>query len=238
MMRAGLLAAVVVLAAPAAKPAPPLAPLAMLPSVARVRVVVGKTELETIEEVNLPRGDWHGEPLDFYVAFGAPGPPRAIDVHLVPVGDGSLEPADDEAGEVLATDRAPRRPASAHPLLGRDTMAGIVVHVKPELFTKALAPGSMAALRIRTAIALPEDDPSGGKSVLVRLGSSRGQPLTLGRIVVHRAGRADAHLCGPDADTHALAVGGVPKPADSDAIAPVLALRHASDDLCVRVYQP
>jgi hypothetical protein len=228
------------LAAPPAKPAPaPLAPLSILPSVPRVKIGVTPAQVVVTEEVNLPRGEWKGEALDLYVAFGAPGAPRAIDAHLVAVADGSLEPADDDAGEPCATERAPRRPATAHALLGRETMAGIVVHLKKDALERALAPGNMAALRIRTVLDLPEEDASGGRSVLVRLGASRGTPLTLGRIVVAPSGlavtKAEARLCGPDADPHPLALSGVPRAADAP-IAPVLAVRHSNDDLCVRIF--
>jgi len=244
LIRGAALALVVglVFAKPKAAPPPPspsLAPLPMLPSVARVKVTSHATMTLVVEEVNLPRGEWKGEALDLHVAFGAPGPPRAIDVHLVPVADGDLEAEDDVIGEPVPFDRVPRRPLSAHPLLGRDAMAGVVLHLKPEAMKKALAPGNMAALRIRSAI-----DGTDAEGVVVRLGASRGTPLTLGRISVSAGAgaaplaRADARLCGPDADTHSLAVGLSPKPAtpsEGEApVAPVLAVRHATDDLCVR----
>lgn len=235
----------------------------MLPSIARVKIEVLKSQLVVIEEVNLPRGEWKGESLDFYVAFGAPGAPRAVDAHLVAVGDGALEPEDDDPGEALVVDRAPRRPVSAHALLGKDTMAGVVVHVKREALAKALAPGNMAALRLRTALDLPEEDNLGARGVVVRLGASRGTPLTLGRLsLIARAGagapaRAEARLCGSQAEPTPLAIALSPKPPAPPAaaagpaapagpaaaapiapIAPVLAVRHASDDLCVRFWMP
>jgi len=236
----GLLAVVLLAAKPKTAPPPSLAPLPMLPSVARVKVTAHANMTVVVEEVNLPRGEWKGEALDLHVAFGAPGPPRAIDVHLVPVDDGALEPDDDAVGESVPFDRVPRRPATAHPLLGREAMAGIVLHLRPESMKKALAPGNMAALRIRTAV-----EGSDADGVVVRLGASRGTPLTLGRIVVGAGtgapvvARAEARLCGPDADGHLLAVS--PKAAHSaDAgeapVAPVLAVRHPSDDLCVRLF--
>lgn len=225
----------------AAPPPPPLAPLPMLPSVGRVKIAVQGGSLVVVEEVTLPRGEWKNEPLDFHIAFGAPGAPRAIDAHLVPIADGGLEADDADAGEALAFDRVPRRPPTAHALLGRDQMAGIVVHLRREALAAAFAPGNMAALRIRTALELPELDPQGGRSVLVRLGASRGTPLTLGRVVVaSKVARAEARLCGPEADPHPLAVAPRPPapaaPADRP-IAPVLAVRHPSDDLCVRFWQ-
>jgi hypothetical protein len=212
----------------------------MLPSVPRVAVTLAKDNVVVVEEVNLPRGEWRGEPLDLYVAFGAPGAPRAIDAHLVAVADGALEPDEDDAGEVVPTERAPRRPPNAHPLLGRESMAGVVVHLAPAALTKAFAPGKMAALRMRTVLDLPEEDPSGARSVLVRLGASNGAPLTLGRVAAAGRGqhvaRAEARLCGPDADAHLLAVTPRAPSPPEPPIAPVLAVRHASDDLCVRLF--
>jgi hypothetical protein len=232
-----------------------LAPLPMLPSIPRVKVDLLKAQLVVVEEVNLPRGEWKGEALDFYVAFGAPGAPRAIDAKLIAVGDGALEPDDDDAGESLSVDRAPRRPSSAHPLVGKDTMAGVVVHLKPDALTRALLPGNMAALRLRTALDLPEEDSGGAHGVVVRLGASRGTPLTLGRIsLTARPGapsvlRAEAHLCGPEADPSSLAIALLPKPPPpaspagpaspaAPPIAPVLSVRHVSDDLCLRYWLP
>jgi len=209
-----------------------------------VKVVSHGNAIAVIQDVNLPRGEWKGETLRFHVAFGAPGP-RAIDAHLVGLGDGELEPADDEMGEVLAVERVPRRPSSAHPLLGRETMAGIVVTVPAAALVKALARGNMATLRIRSVVDATEPDAAGASSVVVRLGASRGTPLTLGRITATAAAsapplvRAEAKLCGAEADPHPLAVGIVPRPAQGDrqgTIAPVLAVRHPSDDLCVRLW--
>lgn len=230
-------------AAPKPAPAAPLVPLAILPSIARVRVTSHGKAIEIVEEVNLPRGDWKGEALRFHVAFGSPGP-RAIDAHLVEVGDGELEPEDDEAGEVLSTERVARRPPSAHPLLGRESMAGIVVQIPAASLTKALVRGNMASLRIRSLVDVTEDV-SEGESVVVRLGASRGTPLTVGRITATAVTPAspianvEAKLCGPDADANPLAVGLIPHPPErrhTTAIAPVLAVRHPTDDLCVRLW--
>lgn len=227
--------------APAPPPQPP-PPLAMLPSIARVKVTFhGGHSYAVVHEVNLPRGEWKGETLRFHVAFGAPGP-RAIDAHLVAVADGALEAEDDDAGEALSVERVPRRPTNAHPLLGRDTMAGVVVTIKGEQLTKALKSGEMASLRIRSLVDATEPDSAGASSLLVRLGASRGTPLTLGRIVALSAPnqaaltRVAANLCGAEADPHPLAVGKVPKQPGEAAIAPVLAVRHAGDDLCLRIW--
>ena len=223
--------------------APPLPALPMLPSIARVNVTSHAGSIAIVEDVLLPRGDWHGEPLRFHVAFGAPGP-RAIDVRLVPIEDGALEPTDDAAGEPLTTEKVARRPANAHALLGRETMAGIVVTVPPTAFGKALARGQMAALRVRSLVD-PAADAAGSSSVVVRLGVSRGPPLSLGRIVAGSAPgtppltRVEARLCGSDADTHPLAVhvAGAASGTSEPVIAPILAVRHASDDLCLRFWR-
>lgn len=249
----GLLVSTVSSAAPPAKPAPraklppapPLTPLGILPSIARVKVTSHGKVVSVIEEVNLPRGEWKGEALRFHVAFGAPGP-RAIDAHLVGVGDGELEPEDEEAGEVMTVERVPRRSPTSHPLLGRDAMAGILVHLRAESLKQAFARGNMASLRIRSLVDATEPDASGASSVVVRLGASRGTPLTLGRITATSVPpapaltRVEAKLCGAEADPHPLAVGTTPKappaPGSEPVIAPVLAVRHATDDLCVRLW--
>ncbi|MBX3200704.1 MAG: hypothetical protein KF894_21385 [Labilithrix sp.] len=232
--------------APAPKrppPPPPPPPLAILPSVARVKLTSHGKVVAVVEDVNLPRGEWKGEALRFHVAFGAPGP-RAIDARLISVGDGELEPPDDDDGEAVAIERVSRRPRDAHALLGRETMAGIVVSLDAEALARAFARGNMAALRIRALVDAAEDA-SGAASVVVRLGASRGTPLTLGRLVATAASsaaplaRVEAKLCGPDADAHPLAVRLVPRPpeaAGAATIAPVLAVRHATDDLCVRLW--
>ena len=210
-----------------------------------MKVVSHGKAVAITEEVNLPRGEWNGETLRFHVAFGSPGP-NAIDAHLVGVGDGELEPDDDAAGEVLPVERVPRRPPNAHPLLGRESMAGIVVTVSSAALTRALAPGNMASLRIRSLVEATEPDATGASSVVVRLGASRGTPLTLGRIVATSVPptppltRAEAKLCGPDADPLPLAVRITPKPPASGdeppVIAPVLSVRHTTDDLCLRFW--
>lgn len=219
----------------------PLSPLALLPSIARVKVTSHGSALSVVEEVNLPRGEWAGDTLRFYVAFGSPGP-RAIDARLVAVGDGELEADDAERGEVLSTERASRRPANAHPLIGSETMAGVVVVVPASAFAKALAQGNMATLRLRSLVDAPEDR-TGALSAVVRLGASRGTPLTLGRITVTSSDkpvtRAEAKLCGRDAEVQPLAVEILPRTsprAIGGAIAPVLAVRHAGDDLCLRLW--
>jgi hypothetical protein len=248
MWRARFVVALVasVLPVSVAAGAPP-PPLAMLPSIAVVTVTSHGGTVAVVEDVNLPRGDWKGEALHFHIAFGVPGP-RAVDARLVPVEDGALEASPSEAGEALETERVPRRPPYAHALLGRDAMAGLVVHLRPDALTRAFARGNMATLRVRSVADATELDAAGATSVVVRLGVSRNTPLTLGRIVATSGvpaplGRAEARLCGPDADPEPLAVGilaaGVvtrPAPTYGPTIAPVLAVRHSSDDLCLRLW--
>ena len=87
------------------------------------------------------------------------------------------------------------------------------------------------------------EDASGALETVVRLGASRGTPLTLGRLSATSSERplerVEAKLCGPEADPHPLAIETIPKLATANrgsAIAPVLSVRHASDDLCVRLW--
>lgn len=231
-MRAALVAAfVTIFAKPATKPpsrppppSPPLPPLPMTPSVSRVKIAVQGASLVVTEDVTLPRGAWKDEALDFHVPFGAPGTPQAVDAHLVPLNDGEIEAEDDARGETLATDRAPRKPKTAYALLGREHMAGVVVRLPKQALATAFEPGKMAVLRLRSAYDLPDLDPQGGRSVVVRLGA-----LPLGRIVVgSKVTKVEARMCGAD---ELLAVTGLAK-----GVAPILAQRRDSDDLCVRLW--
>jgi hypothetical protein len=227
----------------------PAQPLPMLPSVARVRVEAARDRIVVVQEVNLPRGDWRSGGLDPYIAFGAPGPPVAIDAHLVAVPSDSSESRLDDAGEALTVEQAFRRPTSAQLLLGRPQMAGIVVHIRETDLRRLYATSELVALRIRSLLSPPAADSRGARDVVVRLGIVGDLPLTLGHVQVASLEgrqwitRAEALLCGPEADALPLAISLVPRPADPDLavaalslapIAPVFAVRHASDDLCVR----
>ncbi len=251
---AGLLAAHVAAAPPGRPPPPPreVGPLPFLPSVARVRVGLTRDRVVVTHAVTLPRGEWKSGDLDLYFAYGGPGAPIALDAHLLHVADGDLEARDSAlsaAGDVVPYDRAPSRPPSAHPLIGRPKMAGVVLHVREAAFRAAAADG-MAELRVRALYPLPALEPDAAREVRVRLGSSVGAPLTLARVQLLALDRevpllrGEAHLCGPDAETRPLALSLTPKPppeptapiAPAAPIAPVLSVRHASDDLCVRMW--
>jgi hypothetical protein len=227
------------------------APWPMLPSVARVRVEAARDRVVVVEELNLPRGDWRAGGLDPYVAFGAPGPPIAIDAHLLTAQPDTLEPRQDDPGEALSVEPAVRRTSGAQLLLGRPQMAGVVVHIRDADLRRAYAASDLVTLRMRSLLTPPAADASGARDVVVRLGIAGDLPLTLGRVQVLSAEarpwitRAQATLCGPDADERPLALTLLPKAAEgapdaeagasTDApIAPVMSVRHASDDLCIR----
>jgi hypothetical protein len=218
----------------------------MLPSLARVRIEAARDRVVVIEDVNLPRGDWQSGGLDLYVAFGAPGTPVAVDARLVSVPTGALEARVEDTGDPVTVEPAVRHTPSTQLLLGRPTMAGVAIHVKEADLRRAYAASDLAALRIRSLLEPPSADAQGARDVVVRLGIAGALPLTLGRVQVVSAEpqpwitRAEAHLCGPGADPSPLAVALTPRPASPPPftspppIAPILAIRHASDDLCVR----
>jgi len=256
---AALLGALPLLAGPHAKPLPPPShpvlhafvrpapPLPMLPSVSRVRVEAARDRAVVVEEIALPKDEWSSGGIDFYAAFGSPGTPLAVDARLVPVPEGQLESRLEDAGEPVTLEPAVRHLPSSQLLLGRPTMAGFVVRVKDAALRAAYAQGNVAALRIRSLLSAPAADANGVRDVVVRLGIDGGLPLTLGKVQVVSAEaqpwikRAEATLCGPEADPFPLTVSLLPKPDGPAAwapptLAPSLATRHASDDLCVRWY--
>jgi len=236
-------------ARPSSPPPPPAAavhseaPLPMLPSVSRVRVEAARDRAVVIEEINLPRGDWRAGNLDFYVAFGAPGPPIAVDIRLLGLPPGDSEARPEDAGDPVAVGPAVRRVPTVQMLLGKPQMAGVVAHIKESQLRRAYASSDLAVLRVRTLLHPPAPSDDHGYDVVVRLGVSGGLPMTIGHIQVASLekapwiSKAEARLCGPEADPWPLSVAVVPRPARVDpgaTIAPSLALRHASDDLCIR----
>jgi len=227
----------------------PAQPLPMLPSVARVRVEAARDRVIVIEELNLPRGEWRSGGLDPYVAFGVPGPPIAVDAHLVAAPPDSLEARADDPGDTLMVEPAVRRTPGAQLLLGRPQMAGVVIHIRESDLRRAYATSDLASLRLRSLLPPPAADSRGARDVVVRLGNAGDLPLTLLRVQVLSVEarpwitRARATLCGPEADERPLSLTLLPKAAASgqgaeawsDApIAPVLSVRHATDDLCIR----
>jgi hypothetical protein len=245
-------------APPAPLPAPiwvrPAPPIPMLPRIGRVRVEAAKDRVVVVEDVLFPRGDWESGGLDLYVAFGSPGTPIAIDARLIVPSSGGLDAHPEEAGDPVALESAPQRTAGAQALLGKSLMAGVVAHVKESQLRRAYAAGDVAVLRLRSLLVAPAADASGARDVVVRLGASGGVPLTLARIQVGSleaqpwVARAEAVLCGPEASPLPLAVtliGKIPglgteshpsaHPSQSlPTIVPEFAVRHASDDLCIR----
>jgi hypothetical protein len=233
------------LSKPGAKSAPP-PPLPMLPRVGRVRVEAARDRVVVIEEVKLPRGEWQSGPLSLYVAFGEPGTPIAVDSRLVALAPDVSESRLEDAGEPVLVEPALRRPPSAQLLFGRAQMAGVVVRVKDTQLRHAYATSELAVLRVRSLLSPPSVSATGARDVVVRLGVAAGVPLTVERVeiasleVATPIARAEANLCGADADPWPLSVAVLPKSASRSAgsrsptIAPEMAVRHASDDLCVR----
>jgi hypothetical protein len=241
---------------PAHAPAPPTpapvareVPVPILPSLARVRVEEAHDRVLVLEEINLPRGEWQTGGLDLHVAFGAPGPPIAVDARLVTLPAGHTEARLDDAGDPVMAQPAARSSPAVQVVLGRPQMAGVALRVKESQLRSAYATSDLAVLRVRTLLHPPAPDDDGAQGVVVRLGVSGGLPITLGHIQVASLekgvglSRAQARLCGPEADPWPLSVALVAEPSSTASarspervatLAPSLASRHASDDLCIR----
>ncbi|HXX69594.1 MAG TPA: hypothetical protein VEK07_20585 [Polyangiaceae bacterium] len=221
--------------------------LPMLPSVSLVRVEVAHDRVVIVEDIDLPRGDWHSGGLDLYAAFGAPGPPIAVDAALVGLVPEGRDAHSYSADERVTTRTSVRRGPGTLLLLGLPQMAGVALYVTERQLKRAYASSDRAVLRIRTLVRPLAPDSTGARDVVVRLGIAGGLPMTLGRIQVvsdepaSRITKAEATLCGPEADLWPLSVGGtslpqVPAspPALQAPIAPSAAVRHPTDDLHVR----
>lgn len=232
------LALAVALLAPPKIAAPP--PLPWLPVVARVRVEVGIDHVLVVHVVRFGRGEWIAGDVDLHVAFGAPGVPRAVDARLAALPESALEPRPGDALEPVPADPSPRRSGRAHAFLGPETMAGVVLHLREPALRRAFAGSGVAALQIRTLLPLPAAV-AGARELVVRLGVPGGAPVALNAIELASRDarvtvlRAEAALCGPDADPHPLAVRGAGVRPDPAAIAPLHAVRRSTDDLCVRL---
>jgi hypothetical protein len=218
-----------------------------LPVLARVRAEVARDHVTVLQDVDLARGDWRSGDLDVYVAFGAPGMPLALDARLYAVGQATGDLGLHDIGEPIPFDPAPRKPRGALLLLGPPQMAGAVLHLREAAFRRAVSPAGAARIRIRTLLDLPAEDARSGREIVIRLGVHGGVPLSISAIEVvanEPAGgltRAEARLCGPDADLYPLAVTILPAPVNVPVsrprpVAPSLAVRHASDELCLRFW--
>jgi hypothetical protein len=163
-----------------------------------------------------------------------------MDAHLLPAPPGHDLGVDEEADR-LSTEPSVRRDAASAVLLGPPQMAGVVVRVRESQLRRVFATADEALVRVRSLLRPPGVDGAGARDVVVRLGVAEGRPLTLARVEVaslepqEPVARAEAVLCGADADPWPLAVAVEGRaPAASRAIAPADAVRHADDDLCIR----
>ncbi len=227
---------------PVPKPPPkPSAPIPALPVVTHIRIYAGKDATVGTQEITIARGDFASGDVDAFVAFGGPGVPRAFDVHLLAAESFGPDPVD--AGEVVLTERAARRPTTAKLLLGRESSAGEVLHLREASLRRAFAKSGYAGVRVRSLLGPIAAEPGAGREVLVRLGSFAGVPLTLSKLEVTAldgkplTAPTEAHLCGAEADPYPIWVQQGPAPlAYPRPTAPWLVTRHATDDLCVRVF--
>ena len=227
---------------PPQKPQPLPAP----PTLPRIHIEAARDHVLVAEDILLGRGAWTSGDIDAFVAFGTPGLPRAIDARLSPAIDGD----DPETApfEPIPMERAFHRPAGARLLLGTSNMAGAVLHLREAAFRRATSASGVARIRLRTLMDLPAVDARGGHELLVRLGSFEGEPYGLGALDLSSLEspswlvRAEAHLCGTEADPYPLAIQLSPPPASPSSptlpspIAPGMSVRHATDDLCVRFW--
>jgi hypothetical protein len=234
------------LATAGATPARPPPVLFSLPSVPRIRIEAARDRVLVMHDISLPRGEWQAGDVELYVAFGAPGAPRAIDARIYAL-DPDTDIAADSAFESIPVERAARRPESAYALLGSPLMAGAVLHISAATLRRALSLAGVARIQVRTLLDLPAEDARTGRELVVRLGVRGGAVLAMGRLEIASLEpapwivRAEAHLCGADADPYPLAIALLPPPmrqpsAQPRPTAPVLAVRHPSDDLCVRFW--
>ena len=228
---------------PPPKPPPrPSAPIPALPVITRIHLDVSKDAVVVLEELTIARGDGVAGDVDAFVAFGGPGAPRAFDAHLLASDASGADPAD--VGALAPSERAARRPATARLLVGRETSAGELVHLREAALRRAFARSGFATVRLRALLGPIEPDAGGFREVLVRLGTFGPTPLSIGRIEIATLdGRplsapSEAHLCGDAADPYPMLVQdpiGTAKPvAYPRPTFPELVTRHSTDDLCVR----
>jgi hypothetical protein len=180
--------------------------------------------------VTFGRGTPKG-PYDVFVAYGAPGIPKAFDAELVPLDPGRFVPEERAHGERLS---ANHRLSAGDPValaLGSVSSAGQRIAIPDALLDAAVrGPSGLCALRIR---ALHEDIEAGGfRSVLIRIAPERGPAPPLGSVHVRsdaEDARTSASLCRPGAPEVRLALSST-----DDAPPPARAPRTPGESLCVR----
>lgn len=247
----GRSAAVVAVVAAATTPSrsTSAAPLDAAALISKVEIVLRPEGALVVQDVTLARPPASRGSLSLYVAFGGPGAPRAVDAQIAALPEGVLELDSAANGTALAVTPRASQAAGDVTLLGRSSMAGFAVQLPERTFREATRASSFAVLRLRTLLAVPfrEGESAGDRragEALVRLESPSAVPIALGRIVVRTEGglalrEAQASLCGPDASPFPLAVAvrgaaDLAPPPPATRIAPLLAVRHATDALCVR----
>jgi hypothetical protein len=236
--------------APKAKPKPMLAPvrvampLAFVPVVERVRLEATATDLLLIEDVRLESdGTVSKEALELFVSFGAPGTPRAVDVHvLTAVGP---------SASALKIEFAPHAPKSSNVLLGALHQGGFVIQVPASIPSSASSASSASlsaepaersfSLRIRT---LWDTGLSRARGVLVRLGAPIKEPIAVERIEFAGPGKLHAHFCSnasvakPSLSVWIPRGNGRQEVQDPFAFSPSDAQRLYADDLCLDLSPP
>ncbi len=216
--------------------------LPALPTISAVRVDVGREHAVVVQDIRIARGAWTGGDQRLFVAFGAPGVPDAFDARILSAAAPKFDVPASAAGVELKRERVPRASPNAQLLLGQQHMAGFEILIGADAFRRATEGGAFAVIRLRSVLDAPKPAPDQSRELLVRLGISKSFPLTVERIDMTSNGelveRAEAHLCGSDADQHPLVVHiGPPNFTPRYAISPSQAVRHDSDNLCIRYWQ-
>ncbi|MCU0682372.1 MAG: hypothetical protein MUF34_08975 [Polyangiaceae bacterium] len=216
-----------------AKGPPPGAPEHL--AVARVEVLFRRDAALVTTELTFARSPaYRGAELAAFVAYGAPGLPRAFEARLLPVERGRFSPSDGEAGEALTGTHATHAPDGVALSLGGPNRAGQALRLPAASLQRAFEPSGLAALRLRAVHLLREG--STRASLVVRLGAPPGaSPYPLGEISLRGDGVAlrnpSAALCRPAGADLVLALSGAPPP--PGALAAPRAPRLAGDELCV-----
>ncbi len=204
------------------QPEPPDAPPRAL-AVSRVELIQKRGQILVITDLSFEKTD---RPRDWelFLAYGAPGMPRAFEAELVPVAPDALFARAEAHGAPLVTTHVPAAPSDAEAAIGPREAAGQVVRIPREPGT-----GRFFVIRVRALHAIPARAVE--PSVLVRI-SHDGSTLPLGPLFVRRDDPktvAVANLCGGPR----LAIVGEP-----GGTSPLVAPRQPADELCVRFVKP